>query len=272
LSVIGRLKPGLTVAAATDSFDATARQVFEANTVLADRTLPFNEKRIVLEPAGRASSVLRNDLGPALTLLMVVVFLLLLISFANVAGLMIARASANQKEIAVRLALGAGRTRLARLLLTQRLLLSLFGALVGLVLAPRFRELVLTFKPRLRVADTPLGSSLDGRILAFTLAVSAVSALLFGLAPFLQSRKIDVATELKGSATLTRSGNRGPGLRSILVTGQIALAVVVLVAAGLLTRSLRNLIAVDLGFKPDQIIVLPLELPRSKYKDKATQF
>src|SRR5262249_29222344 len=149
---------------------------------------------------------------------------------------------------------------------------TLLGALAGLVLAPRLRELVLTFKPRLRVADTPLGSSLDGRILAFTLAVSAVSALLFGLAPFLQSRKIDVATELKGSATVGRAGGRSPGLRSILVTGQIALAVAVLVAAGLLTRSLRNLIAVDPGFRPDHIVVLPLELPRAKYKDDAGQF
>jgi len=272
LNVVGRIQPGFSLMAARDSFDATARQVFEANTALADRTLPFNEKRIVLEPAGRGSSVLRTDLGPALTLLMVVVFLLLLTSCANVAGLMLARASAKQKEIAVRLALGAGRTRLARLLLAQGLLLSLIGATVGLVFAVPLRGLVLTFKPRLSVADTPLKAPLDGRILVFTLVVSAATAVLFGLAPFLQSRKIDVAAELKGSAATLGAGGRGPGLRSILVVGQVALAVAVLVAAGLLSRSLRNLIAIDLGFKPDNIVVLPLELPRATYKDNANQF
>src|SRR5262249_42345835 len=239
LSVIGRLKPGLTVAAATDSFDATARQVFEANTVLADRTLPFNEKKIVLEPAGRGSSVLRKDLGPALTLLMVVVALLLLISCANVAGLMLARASATQKEIAVRLALGAGRLRLVRLLLAQALILTFLGAAIGLAFTPCLCNLVPTFSPHRTLPDTLPNWSLDGGILAFTLAVSLASAVLFGLAPFLQSRRIDVAAELKGAPAGPRPRFRGPGLRSVLVAGQIALAVAVLVAAGLLTRSLR---------------------------------
>jgi putative ABC transport system permease protein len=272
LQVMGRLRPGINLAAARDGLDATARQVFEANTAPADRQLPFNEKRILLEPGGKGASILRTELGPALRLLMAIVALLLIISCANIASLMLARAVAKQKETAVRLALGAGRARVVRLLLTQSLMLTMIGAAAGMALAPWLRGIVLAFKPGLNLMDTSLSSGLDGRILAFTLGVSIACGLLFGLAPALQTRKVDIAAELKGSLSSPGSRIRRFDVRSALVIGQIALAVLVLVAAGLLVRSLQNLLAVDLGFSPDKILVLPLELPREKYAKDASQF
>jgi predicted permease len=272
LQLMGRLRPGISSAAARDGLDVTARQVFEANTAPADRQLPFNEKRIVLEPGGKGASILRTELGPALRLLMAIVALLLLISCANIASLMLARAVANQKETAVRLALGAGRVRVVRLLLTESLMLTLIGAAAGLGLAPWLRDIVLAFKPGLNLVDTSLGSGLDGRILAFTLGVSIACGLLFGLFPAVQTRKVEIATELKGTLSGPGRHRRSFDLRSALVVGQIALAVLVLVAAGLLVRSLQNLLAVDLGFQADKVLVLPIELPRNKKAGDASQF
>jgi predicted permease len=272
LQLMGRLRPGINFLAARDGLDATARQVFEENTAPSDRKLPFNEKRIVLEPGGKGASILRTELGPALRLLMAIVALLLLISCANVASLMLARAAANQKEMAVRLALGAGRARLVRLLLTQSLMLTLIGAAAGLALAPWLRDIVLSFKPGLNLTDTALGSGLDTRILAFTLGISVASGLLFGLFPALQTRRVEIAAELKGSLSRSARRIRRFDVRSGLVVGQIAIAVLVLVAAGLLVRSLRNLLAVDLGFEPDKVLVLPIELPRDKYLKNPSQF
>ena len=272
LQLMGRLSPGINMAAARDGLDATARQVFEANTAPADRQLPFNEKRIVLEPGGKGASILRTELGPALRLLMAIVVLLLMISCANIASLMLARAVASQKETAVRLALGAGRARVVRLLLTESFMLTLIGAAAGLGLAPWLRDIVLAFKPGLNLVDTSLGSGLDARILAFTLSVSIACGLLFGLFPALQTRKVEIATDLKGTLAGSAGRIRLFDLRSTLVVGQIALAVLVLVAAGLLVRSLQNLLAVDLGFQADKILVLPLELPRNKKAGDASQF
>jgi predicted permease len=272
LQLMGRLRPGISLAAARDSLDATARQVFEANTAPADRQLPFNEKRIVLEPGGKGASILRTELGPALRLLMAIVVLLLVISCANIASLMLARAVANQRETAVRLALGAGRVRVVRLLLAESLVLTLIGATAGLALAPSLGGIVLAFKPGLNLADTSLGSGPDGRILAFTLSVSIACGLLFSLFPVLQTRKVEIAPELKGSLSSSDRRRRKLDLRSVLVVGQIALAVLVLVAAGLLARSLQNLLAIDLGFQADKVLVLPIELPRNKKADDARQF
>src|SRR5262249_43883354 len=133
LTLMGRLKPGVGLAQARVSFDLTARRVWEANTTPSERKLPFNEKRLWLEPGGQGISYLGEHLAPTLKLLLTIVALLLVLACANVANLLLARAGARRKEIAVRLALGASRWQIIRQLLTESLLLAGLGAGVGLL-------------------------------------------------------------------------------------------------------------------------------------------
>src|SRR5262249_42109582 len=209
LRLMGRLKPGVSLAKAQVSFDLTARRIWEANTSPSDRKLPFNEKRIVLEPGGLGMSSLRRSLGDTLKLLLAVVALLLLLACANVANLLLARAVARRKEIAVRLALGASRWQIIRQLLTESLLLACLGASAGLLLAPWLYELLFAFQPGFTIENSTLQNSLDARVLGFTALSAMLSGVLFGLVPAWQSARADLIPALKdGEASATQGERR----------------------------------------------------------------
>ncbi len=199
---------------------------------------------VPVEPAAKGFSSIRPRLSQPLGMLMVVVGLVLLIACANIANLLLARASARQREMSVRLAIGASRLRLIRQLLTESVILASAGGLAGLVLS----RLGLGLLMRLALADhlaIGLDTRPDAAALAFTAAVSLSTALLFGLAPALQSTQVDLASALRaGSRHATGNGRR---LGKVLVVGQVALSMVLLVSAGLFLRSLVDLETRDIG-------------------------
>ena len=269
LTLLGRLKPGVGLVPAQVSFDLTARRIWEANTTPNERKLPFNEKRLFLEAGGQGISFLRENLRPTLNLLLAVVALLLLLACANVANLLLARAAGRRKEIAVRLALGASRWQIIRQLLTESLLLAVLGAGAGLLFAPRLYELLFAFQPGFIIENSTLQNSLDARVLGFTVLTALLAGVLFGLAPAWQSARADLIPALKdGEASVAAggaSGERRWHARNVLVVAQVALSLVMLIGAGLLVRSLQRLFAIDPGFQADNLLIVPLELPRAAY-------
>jgi predicted permease len=177
----------------------------------------------------------------------------------------LARAAGRRKEIAVRLALGASRWQIIRQLLTESLLLAALGAGAGLLLAPWLYELLFAFQPGFTIENSTLQNSLDARVLGFTALSAMLSGALFGLVPAWQSARADLIPALKdGEASATR-GERRWNTRNALVVAQVALALVMLAGAGLLVRSLQRLFAIDPGFRAENLLIAPLELPRAAY-------
>jgi putative ABC transport system permease protein len=209
-----------------------------------------------------------GDVGPALLLMLGAVGLVLLIACANVANLLLARATARRQEIAIRAALGAGRGQIVRLLLAESILLGLLGGLCGLLLAfGALRPLVAMMPADLAAGlfrQTPIG--IDGTVLAFALLLSVGSAVLFGLAPALAASRADLHNPLKEGA---RSGSAGA--RGALVVAEVALAVVLLVAAGLLLHSFVRLQAVDPGFDGERVLTLGIDLDPQRYPSPETR-
>jgi predicted permease len=265
LTLMGRLKPGVGLAQAQVSFDLTARRIWEANTTPSERKLPFNEKRLWLEPGGQGISYLRENLRPTLKLLLSLVALLLMLACANVANLLLARAAGRRKEIAVRLALGASRWQIIRQLLTESLLLAGLGAGAGLLLAPWLYELLFAFQPGFTIENSTLQNSLDARVLGFTALSATLSSVLFGLVPAWQSARADLIPALKDGDASGAQGERPWNAHNALVVAQVALALVMLAGAGLLVRSLQRLFAIDPGFRTENLLIVPLELPRAAY-------
>jgi predicted permease len=207
-----------------------------------------------------------------LKLLLAVVGLLLALACANVANLSLARASGRRKEIAVRLALGAGRWQIIRQLLTESLLLACLGAGAGLILAPWLYDLILAFEPSFVIERSALQGSLDARALGFTAMATVLSGALFGLIPAWQGSRPDLIPALKDADAGPAQGERRWNARDILVVTQVALALVMLAGAGLLVRSLQRLFAIDPGFRAENVLIVPIDLPRAAYaaaKDQA---
>ena len=257
LRVLGRLKPGITVAQAQDRMTALQRQLENEATSVA------KGYSVRVEPLENAFV---GRFRPALFVLLGAVGFVLLTACANVANLMLARGIAQEKEIAIRIALGAGRVRLTRDLLWESVFLSATGALLGLALA-RWGLWLLKYSlaakiPRLAEAG------LRGEVLTFTLAITALSAILFSLAPILGLGR-DIHGTFKEAGRTGSGGIRRQQLRTILVGAEFAFATLLLVAAGLLVKSFTNLLSVHPGFEFDNRIAADVVLPASEYKNDA---
>jgi predicted permease len=257
LLMFGRLRPGVSMAQAQAEVDLIFRRQQEeiagdngANWTPTERRRHF-EKRIVLESGSAGVTRLRREFKRPLVILMTTVALTLLIACVNIANLLLARAATRRKEIAVRLAVGAGRFRLIRQLLTESVLLSALGGGGGLIFAQWLSRALLAYLPlenRLAL-DIPL----DARVLGFTLVVSILTGLLFGLAPAWQATRLDLTASLKDQTGASASRSRLM-LNKLLVVTQVALSLFLLVGAGLFARSLRNLRTIDAGLNYENIV------------------
>ncbi len=255
LEVLGRIKPGLSLAQVQDDMDRVGRTMIEEH-----RSYPYEKYGfgIILHPLLEETV---GDVKTSLWVLMAAVGLVLLIACANVANLLLVRSSERQQEIGVRMALGASGWRLARQLLTESVILALFGGLAGLALTPlALRGLVAIAAKSLPRA---VGTGIDGRALAVMLAVAVVTGILFGFAPALQAMSSRNWAVLKSNRSTGSSQSRR--LRRALVMGETALSLVLLAGAGLLMRSFEQILKVDPGFRPENVLTMRVALPDAQY-------
>jgi len=257
LGAIGRLKPGATEdQARTEMITIAGRLAAQypgANMGWSVKLMPLLEFTV-------------RSVKPALIVLLCAVAFVLLIACANVANLLLARAAGRQKEIAIRTALGAGRARIIRQLLTESALLAILGGAAGLLLAKWGMDLLLKLAPQglPRMSDV----SLDGRALAFTAAVTLLTGVIFGLIPALQASRPNLNETMNDTGRGSTEGRRRQLVRSALVVLEVTSALVLLVGAGLLIKSFWRLQQVDPGFNPDNTLTLSVSLPRTKYPEE----
>jgi putative ABC transport system permease protein len=257
LNVFGRLKPGASVEQGRAELEALAARLAAehpaTNAGWSVKVEPLHERVV-------------GNVRQALWVLMGMVGLLLLIACANVANLLLARAAARRQEIAVRTALGAGRWRVVRQLLTESVILALMGGALGLVLAAWGVELLVALSPGNLPRLEEVG--LDARVLAFTLGVSALTGVVFGILPALSASKADVAVSLKEGGSRGSTAGRGARrLRSSLVVAEIAITAVLLAGAGLMVRSFAAVQSVDPGLRADRVLTFDFALPMTAYKE-----
>ncbi len=262
LTVMGRLKPGWTLEKATAYLGSISPGIFQATLPPgydSDHINKYLAFKLAAYPAGSGVSQLRQGASSPLGLLLAITGLVLLIACANLANLMLARASARQHEIAVRLALGASRGRLIRQFLAESLLVAIAGAAAGLFVARTLAGFMISFLSR-QGNQLFLNLSPDWRVFAFTGGVAVIATILFGLIPALRATRLAPGVAMKaGSRGVTTSRERF-GLRRALVVSQVALSLVLLVGALLFTRSFRNLLTVDLGFQRTGILITDIDL------------
>jgi predicted permease len=259
LGMVGRLKPGVSLEQAQASVAVITQQLAQAYP-------DTNRERIVtLFPVSKIDPQGYPPLLSAAALLLSVTGIVLLIACANVANLLLARASARRKEIAVRLALGAGRFRLVRQLLTESVMLALVGGAGGVLLAVWTVELLKATPPPTGIFSFNLDFSLDGHVLGFAFGLSFLTGIVFGLAPAWQAARPDVLPVLKDEAYATAQGGRRFNLRNALVVTQVALSLVLLLCAGLFLRSLQRMQSVDPGFDADRLLTASLNINLLRY-------
>jgi putative ABC transport system permease protein len=253
VSPIGRLRPGVSLSQAQ-----AAIEIFSPRSDEPDEDSRFR----LISPKGindiANTGGMRRQVTKATTLMGVIAGIVLLIACSNLANLLLARASVRRKEIAIRMALGASRVRLIRLLMTESALLALAGGGVGLLVASLFNRLCIAFIPRMATFDPDL--RLDAPVLGFTLLLSMGTSVLFGLAPALRVSKLNFAPALKDEIGIGALHTKTINLRNALVIGQVAISLPLLICAGLFIRSLQKEQAIDLGFKTENRLVLWLNL------------
>ena len=252
--IVGRLAPGATIESASREIAGIARQLeLEYPAVNAKRGARIQSM----------TDAIVGDVRPQLLVLLGSVGLVLLIVCVNVANLFLARAAARTREVAVRTALGAGRARLARQFLTESFVVTAIGSALGVVVAYWGSRLLVSRAPRSIPRASEIG--IDGNVLLFLLGLSVVTAIVFGVVPAMQmSRAMPIASLREGGRGM-RGGLAQRGLRQALVVSEVALAVVLVVGAGLLVKSFWKMQRVDPGFVPDRMLVVQIQLPQSRY-------
>jgi putative ABC transport system permease protein len=257
LNVVGRLAPGVTLAVASDDMRrvaATLQQQYpDSNTGIGAVVVPVKEDAL-------------GNTRVELLVLMGAAAAVLLIACANLASLLLSRAVGRRGELAVRAALGASRGRLVRQMVIEAATIALAGGVIGLLLAPAGTAMMAQLTPR-GFAELP-ASVLDRRLLAFTLVLSVITSVAFSLVPALQASRVSLQDALQQSAR-SAVGGRGRLTRDALVVLQVAAALVLLAGAGLMLRTLSNLRAIDIGFRPDHLMTLSTTLPPARYGDAA---
>ncbi|HZZ38830.1 MAG TPA: ABC transporter permease [Acidobacteriaceae bacterium] len=258
LAVVGRLQPGVSVAQAQDAMDLFAARMDREHPTWKGWT------RSVVTPLQRQVA---GDTRRPLLLILAAVGVVLLIACFNVAGLLLTRSIARQREFTLRTALGAGPMRVVRQLLTESLLLAAAGGVLGIAIASAGVAFVKAFGP----ADLPRlhEAAPDFRVFAFVAVITLFSGILFGLAPGLGATRVNCAESLREGGQKSGSAASHPRLRAALVVSQIALALALVMASALLVRSFRQLLATDSGLGPDRVLTFQLSLPSTEYPDRA---
>ena len=273
--LFARLQPGTTIeqakaavdvpyAAIVNDVEAGLQKGMSASTLAR-----FKARRVTVDPGARGQSNVTRDAGPALTLLLAVTGFVLLIACANIANLLLARGAARASEMAVRLSIGASRWQVVRQLLTESALLAAIGGALGLVVARWSLTGIIALIPR---EDTSFMSDrLDPTTLIFTAAVAIATGLLFGLFPALHSTRPDLVSAIKSTAGQPSGARAASRFRTGLATTQIALSTMLLILAGLFTRSLMNLSRVELGIETERLVAFGLSPERNGYTSERTK-
>ena len=268
LTVMARLKPGVDRQLAETGVNAVLHPLLEAE--LREVKWPesirkrFANKHLSLVPGDKGRSQLREQFSAPLLVLMSMVGLVLLIACANVANLLLARAAARQKEMAIRLALGAGRLRIARQLLVESVLLAVLGGGLGLLVSAWTGSFLIRMLP-FNGAMQAFSSDPDLRVLLFALGLSLITGILFGLAPAFQATRPDLSNTLKDQANNVSAGSAHVRIRKVLVVAQVALSLLLLIGAGLFAKSLYNLKNVYPGFEPQNLLTFAADPSSSGY-------
>ena len=258
LSVIGRLKPGVTVEQAQARVNVLGKQLTQEYPTewtkgKEERTVTVLSQSTAWYPPEVQSAIVGVS-----GLLMGIVGLVLVIACTNLANLMLARASSRRKEMSIRMALGARRGRVIQQLLTESVLLSLVGGVVGVLIVSLSENLLAAFKPAV-ASQVTLDVGFDARVFIFTLIISVLTGVLCGLAPALQATKVDLVRDLKNESAFLGRGYRRYSVRNLLIVAQVSVSLVLLVGAGLFVRSLRNAQSIDPGFEMDHLLTMKLD-------------
>ncbi|HWF03555.1 MAG TPA: ABC transporter permease, partial [Candidatus Angelobacter sp.] len=268
LQLIGRLQPGVTAKQATAALSTIYPSLRDQDLAFmkspsAEFKKVFAKKRIELSNGGQGYAGLRNELSNPLKILMAMVGIVLSITVVNVANLLVARGVARQREMAIRLSVGAGKVALTRQLLMESLGLALLGGCLGVAIAYASTPALL-HALSFNLSSTSISARPDWHVMLLAAAVTFAAGLLFGLLPAWQSARTDVASALKTDGSLGHTGRAG-WLRQVLVVGQVALSLILITSAILFTRSLQNLKNINVGFKTAQLVTLEVNPSQAGY-------